>query len=441
MKKRIQFLACLLLTVVILSGCGVQVGKDFYSLPKRSKQFAQLQSAIDSSMYGLTYSSPKSGENQQTVQMADLDGDGVNEYLVFAKSAKNNPLQVLIFKQGEDGTVRNMEIIGTNGLEFEQVEYVEIDDKPGMELVIGQQVSDQVLRSVAVYSFSSGKAELLLLNSYSRFITCDLDSDGKGELMVLRPGESEQQRGMAVLYSCQDGQINRSVETELSVDPSQIRRITPGKLQDGSPAVFVASSADENAIVTDVFARKDGRFTNISFSHVTNTTVYTMRNYYLYANDVDNDGIMELPSLITMKPLSQKAVQEQNYLLRWFSLNADGIETDKLITYHNFSGGWYMQLDSAWAGRISVEEKRGTYRFCVWDEDYRKSTLLFSICELTGSNRDEDAVADGRFALYRAEGIAYAGKLEDAAAQLDITEDFLKHNFHLIRQEWKTGES
>ena len=50
-------------------------------------------------MYGMTYASPHSGENQQTVQMADLDGDGKQEYLLFAKGGSERPMRVLIFDE------------------------------------------------------------------------------------------------------------------------------------------------------------------------------------------------------------------------------------------------------------------------------------------------------------------------------------------------------
>lgn len=173
MKKRMVLLAAML-AAVLLSGCALSTVEEMYALPKRSKEFRELQAAIDTAMYGMTFSSPQSGDNQQTVQMADLNGDGVEEYLVFAKGATEKPLQVLIFQQDETGKCRTMATIGFNGQAFEQVEYVEFDDKPGYELVVGIQVSDQVLRSVAVYSFGSGDAELLLLNSYSKMLACNL---------------------------------------------------------------------------------------------------------------------------------------------------------------------------------------------------------------------------------------------------------------------------
>ena len=441
MKKRIFLLTVVLLTAMLLSGCAARTIEELYALPKRSEEYDYLQSAIDSAMYGLTFSAPRSGENQQTVQMADLDGDGVEEYLVFAKGATERPLQVLILNREEDGRCRIMEIIDSNGTAFEQVEYVDFDDEPGLELVIGRQVSDRILRSVSVYTFKNGKAELLLMNGYSKFLTCDLDEDGHSELMVMRPGEAESDRGMAVLYSYQDDQILRSVETALSENTSHIRRIVPGRLQDGKPAIFVSSAVDEAAIVSDIFAVRDGQFTNVSFTTGMDTSIRTLHNFYIYADDIDKDGILELPSLITMKSVSHWKEEEQKYLLRWYSLDMDGLEMDKMFTFHNYMGGWYLELDSQWASRVTVDPGENSFSFYMWDEAYEVASPLFTIYVFTDSNRDEDAVSDGRFVLHRAEGIAYAADLQYYAANYNITEEYLIQSFRLIQQDWRTGET
>jgi len=440
-KKRILCLMLMTAAALLFTGCAMQTVEEMYALPKRSEEFNEMQSAIDTAMYGMTYASPQSGENQQTVQMADLDGDGTDEILVFAKGASEKPLQVLIFTQDADGRVRTMETIGSNGLAFEQVEYVEFDDQPGSELVVGIRVGDQVQKSVSVYSFKNGDAELMLMNGYSKFVACDLDKNGHSELMVLRPGEQETKQGMAVLYHYSNGQIERSAEMSLSESPANIRRIMQGKLENGVPAIFIASAVGQDAIVTDVLTIKDHQLINLAFSGDVNTTVETLRNYYVYAEDIDEDGVVELPSIITMKPVSTWNHEEERYSLRWYSFDDKGWEYDKLFTFHNFPGGWYLQLNSSWAGRITVEQRGSEYVFYLWDESYQAATQLFTLYVFTGSTRDEEAVKDGRFALYRAEGVAYSASLGEGAAGYAITEDYLINSFRLIRQDWQTGET
>jgi len=44
----------------------------------------------------MAYSAPVSGENRQTVQMADLDGDGHSEIIVFAKGSDEDPMKLTV---------------------------------------------------------------------------------------------------------------------------------------------------------------------------------------------------------------------------------------------------------------------------------------------------------------------------------------------------------
>ena len=83
--KRILILLLAVLTALSVAGCGMRTVDEMYCLPKRTEEDSQLQQAIDNAMSELDYSAPVSGEHQQSVQMADLDGDRKQEYLVFTK--------------------------------------------------------------------------------------------------------------------------------------------------------------------------------------------------------------------------------------------------------------------------------------------------------------------------------------------------------------------
>lgn len=438
MNRRIHISILLTAAALLLGGCGMRTVDQMYSLPKRSEEYNDLQTAIDGAMEGLDYCAPLSGENQQTVQMADLDGDGAEEYLLFAKSSSEKPLQILIFDQ-TDGSFYLRETIESRGSAFELIEYADMDGKLGLEMVVGRQVSDQVLRSLSVYTFSDGDAEQLMSVGYSKFVTADLDQNGRTELMVIDPGEIETDNAVASLYSYRDDAMVRSTEANLSEPADHIKRIMVSKLQDGVPAVYVASSVEESAIITDVFALKNGKFTNVSFSNESGTSVQTLRNYYIYADDIDDDGILELPSLITMRSRDRR--EAPHYLIRWYAMTIDGGEVDKMYTFHNFDGGWYIQLDGLQASRIMVTQEGSTYNFFLWNEDFSECEALMTVFALTGSNRDAEAVEDNRFVLYRADGVLYAAKLHGAALSCGMTQESLLSSFHLIHRDWKTGET
>ena len=438
--QRFKFITLiLLLSAMLLSGCMLQTVEDMYCLPKRSEDHDHLQSTIDAVMAELQYAAPLSGENRQSLQMADLNGDGTDEYLVFAKSDSDAPLRILIFQNTADGYTL-MTTVNGQGTAFDRVEYVDIDGDGAQELVVGCRVSDQILGHVAVYSLAGGEAKQLLGANYGQFLTCDLNNDRCSELMILSPGETDAQRGAALLYHWKNGRMERSAEVELSSAVEHIKRIMVGKLHGGTPAVYVAGTSDGNAIVTDVLSMKSGVFTNISFSNESGTSVRTLRNYYVYADDVDDDGVLELPSLITMASAHSQG-REDRYLIRWFAMDLEGAEVDKLYSFHNFAGGWYVCLDNEWATQLSVEQTNDAYRFFVWDADKQKNIPIFTIFALTGQNRDADAVEDGRFVLHRTDRVVYAGLLEEDAAEYGITQINLINDFRLIQKDWNTGET
>jgi hypothetical protein len=202
----------------------------------------------------------------------------------------------------------------------------------------------------------------------------------------------------------------------------------------------VASSADGTSIITDVFAMKSGVFTNISFSNESGTSVRTLRNYYVYADDVDDDSILELPSLITMASAAQEGREDQ-YLIRWFAMDLRGREVDKRYSFHNFAGSWYVCLDNSWATQLTVQQTNEAYRFFIWDAEQQENIPIYTIYALTGQNRDTDAVEQGRFVLHRTDRVVYAAVLEDGAVQYGINQKKLINDFHLIQRDWNMGET
>ena len=430
MRKWNKFLFVFLMASVLLSGCTMRTVEELYSPPKRSEEYNNLQNAIDSVMTDLEYCAPLSGENQQTVQMADLNGDGIAEFLLFAKGSGEKPLKILIFHYQSDDFVLQ-HTIESSGYAFDQVEYVQMDDRPGYELVVGRQVSDQVLRSVSVYSFADETQETLMSANYSKFLTCDLDEDSYREVLVLHPGQAD---------------TERSTEVSMSEPVDQIKRIMASRLDGGIPAVYVASAVEENAIITDVFAVVDGRFSNVSFSNESGTSVKTLRNYYVYASDIDDDGVMELPSLISMRSVTWKQAQERQYLIRWYAMTISGEEVDKQYTYHNYAGGWYLRLADDWAPRVVVEHEKTSYEeerfdFYVWDETYQNADKLLTVFALTGSDREEAAELNNRFILYKTDSTIFAANLEGASASYGLSQQSVIDAFSLIRMDWKTGET
>lgn len=430
MRRGIKMAISVMLLSVLLSGCGLRTVGEMYCLPRRSAEFRELQTAIDAVMTDLEYSAPRAGENRQTVQAADLDGDGENEYLLFAKSGDEKPLRILVFGKTESG-YRLLQTIENSGSAFDRVEYVQLDDRAGVEAVIGCQISNQVRRTLSVYGFEENRAELLMSTGYSGFLTADLDGCGRGELVILSPGAAETDPASVALCCFTQGKIQKLGEIPLSASADCVNRLAVGTLQSGESAVFAESIVGQT-LVTDVLAYRNGEFFSVLPAGEMGSGAG--RTCPVYADDIDGDGVTEIPA-----PVPGQNADTTRQVIRWFALTAGGKVVDKLFAFHQLDEGWYLQLEGALAYRLRTAREGDSTLFSVQD-DQQQDVPLFTVYALTGSERERDAVLEGRFVLYRGENVVYAAALESGAAAAGITREKLCDGFHLNHTDWNFGE-
>ena len=169
--------------------------------------------------------------------------------------------------------------------------------------------------------------------------------------------------------------------------------------------------------------------------------IFLHQNYYIYAEDIDGDGIMELPRLLSMKSTTGSAAEEKQSLICWYSVNLSGVETEKRYTFHNYDGGWYLNLDSSWMSRVAMERSETACIFYIWNENYGEAQKAFTVTAFTGLDRNEKAVENNYFVLYRGQSVVYAARLETVSALYGITQAYLTNSFHLIQQDMKIAQT
>ena len=430
MSKFIKIWLPALLAMLLLSGCGMKTVDQLYCLPKRSEADNDLVAVINEAMEGLSFSTPVYGENRLTVQAADLDGDNVDEYLVFARDNSEKPLKILIFCQLASGYVL-MDTIEGFGLSFDFVEYAQVDDRPGVEIIVGRQVNDRVARSVSVYRFSNGVSRQLLTTGYSRLSTCDLDEDGQKELFILNYGTADNGNGLVNVFKYTDGELKRTAEQSISSNSLGFERFTEGRLHDGRKAVFVTCEGEDQELVTDIFIMEAGILHPVANGVISPS----LQGYSVFPWDVDGDGVLEMARTVTV-PSAEAARQTQ--LLQWYSLDSAGNETMKQCTFHTYDEGWFLEIPKEYLTRISIEPMEDATRFCLLEG--KRQILMFTMRALTGADKEAEAKLEGRVVLYKGDAVIYTVEITEEAEDMQITADIISNVFHPIRAELMTEE-
>jgi hypothetical protein len=350
--------------------------------------------------------------------------------LIFAKDDSAKPLKILIFAQLASGPVL-MDTIEGYGFGYDFVSYAELDDRPGVELIVGRQVSDQVMRSVAVYRFSSGIARHIHTTSYGRMCVADLNGDGVSSLLLLNQGTSEKSNGTLSVYAYFHEQLQRVEEMDISCQANAYKQITVGRLDDGNLAVYV-TCADEDGLVTDVYVSDGDQLRTV----ISNVRTGKLSNVYVYPEDLDKNGVLEIPRLRDMCP----SFNQLHQMIEWFTVDSDGSETMRRATYHNYADNWYMVLDEALEKKLSVNQNGSNCTFYVSSSEKDELLPLFTIMCLMDADREDMALQPGRIVLYRSDSVIYVAELEEYAEAYGITPQQLVSRFKTIRVDLQQEE-
>ena len=440
MKKTV---AALMLSVLALalSGCIFTAPEaTLYRLPKLAGEYESLEARIDTLLaMGGEYAAPTSGSNLQSVQMIDLDSDGVEEAVAFFRFPNDKkPMKIYIFKAEGDSYEQYACIEGTSTLIY-SVNYADLDGDGRREILVGYRSSSDV-QGLSIYPMTAGSPEALLIKGYSRYANIDMNGDGKQELLILC--SDTESVGRVDYYDWADGTLAMRYSMRLSLSLAEVSRLTVGTLAGGENALFVTEVTADNLTVTDVLALRSGRLQNVALGPDGDRMPEGTAFLGLFPRDENDDGVTEVPEAREMQCLDEEG--ERQYYVVWRQYSADGTAADVQSCYHNVEDGWNLKLPEEWSKeKLAAERTVGAdesavsfYR--VGADGSRKKVL--TIYRLTGSMREELAGIGDRFTLTRQVEAVYAAEIGDTW-NMQLTEQSLRDRFSLIMAEWTMGDN
>ena len=450
-QKTLRFgvMLVLVLLCTTASGCsGLKFSSvdDLYSLPSLPAEYENLETQINDILDdGAEYAAPVSGSNIQPVQMADLNGDGQEEALVFMrKSTDDKPLKIYIFGT-KNGTYQQIAVIEGSGSSIYSVVYSDLNGDGKNELIVGWKVASE-LQVLSVYTLRGNEPVELMRTNYVKYALTDLDSNGVQELVTLHA--DNQGGGVADLYTWQSGTLALRSSAAISVTMAELNnlgRVTSGTIQGGKPALYVVGVGDSSSQITDILTMRQGDLVNIALSDITGASSIVARYLSLYPTDINDDGVTEVP--IPAPLPSPGETDETNYQVEWYSYDADGKAKAVVSTYHDIDDGWYLTLPSTWLGHIAVNRSMSgsdetVVTFYIRGQGLDGYQDFMRIYTITGASREVKAVRDKRFILKRQAETIYSARLQDANKtwEYGMTEDQLRTSFSLITTEWATGD-
>lgn len=414
--------------VLVLTGCSGGSIDQFYSPPQPSEEYLQLQELIDRELaLGSEFAAPTQGSYRQSVQFTDLDGDGMDEALVYFRDAAG-ALKINIYYSA-NSVYRKVLTVEGEGRAIGSVGFDDLDGDGRTDLIVAWQLTGS-MNLLSVYSLKNWSGDLLMSSDCSEFLTGDLYSDGSKQLLILRNVGTGAY--MADVYRLRSAHDPQAVSAALSSGIYELRRMQVVKLSDGSPALLAESLLDNGDLVTDLICVREGSLVNLTLNRSTGVSE-TRRTYSLvYAQDIDGDGVTEIPH-------PQQLYSEGGevfWSIAWYRYDAFGRAGVALTTYHSVADGWYLVLPEGWDAGLTVRR--------VDDVPGERAVILsrlgtdgsindfVAVYTITGENRSDRAKLDNRFVLLEETATVYAAQLLSES----VTQTAIERNFHRIYTDW-----
>ena len=479
-----------LLFLLLLGGCVFPSGDELLAAPKPSSNYQSLQTELEKQLaQGVSYASPSEGENRSSIQLADLDNDGVEEAITFfrgATSATSNKFTVAVYRKQDDSYVCTGTIDG-RGTALRSVEFPVLEPSGKRGMVLTWRLPGDGTGALTMCDFDENCTPGIILETeYTAMELTDLTGNGAKDLLLITSDTSGKR--VARLYQYDNGSMLPAGETATSQGTAAVERMQSGRVQDSKTAVFAEEKVANGAgLTTDIFVYSNDTLRNLALdgedtaSHSTYRpgarekmglgesirlafeglrankmrAVLTMLGIIIgiaavigiltvgdgLLGDVNGDGITELPRAVLMAGYKDTSSSDAVYMLDWYAYGIGKVPAKVATTYQNISDAWSLLIDQKWHDRITaIKANDGGLSYVEFFE-YRKNKMsipLFNIYCATGSNREYYAERTDLIQLGQTTQAIYFAKLtnEGEQSELALTGDEIKARFSLVNQAW-----
>lgn len=439
--RRTGYFLGLLLLFTMLSACAW--GSALYGVPETAAP-GEMQGILAQDIgSGLQYLAPGSGQWKQPLQWVDLNGDGEQEAIAFFRDPRNAGLAVRVYSAGERGYTLHGEIT-CKGSAFDSVDYADLNGDGKKEIILLAELGAATPKTLWVFRYGEQAMEPLLSTACGALYTVDLNGNNTWELLCI---SRDDHKAVVDYYHYGDAEMT---DERLVIDGAyeSIQGVRQGVLMDGSRVVLVSLEQEENELLTEIFTAADGAFVRVELDDPLLKTS-GLNGRFLLPQDINGDGHLEIPKVAELPAYSPGSAPQ--YITQWYSLDRFGGNVLQEITYHSLSGGWYFSIPESWLGNILARETDlaegneniSIVTFYRTDGDGKPQEEQFAVYTLRGENRQSYAESAGLMILYSDSQQLLAIRFNDHAKTWNgsLTVSQISERFHRMidsdDDEWK----
>lgn len=439
MKKRI--ILFVLLLAVCLSGCSLNF-KDPETLirpPQPGGELAGVQEALQEKVEksSMILKNPKSGDYRSAYTTFDLNEDGVNEAIVFYKQNTDTGTLHMNVLDKNDGKWKSVADFDNIGSDIIEVKFCRLNKSSGQIMVVKCDALEAKQGNISLFRYSNGEVERLLSEPYTEMGMFDMLRDGYPELLLLNLDvNNKTSKARLIKMSDESTQLDCVGEAVLDGNVTGYASIK----MDKKNTVYIDSYYGQNVMITELLQWKKGRLAAPLMNLKEGTTSEkTMRSIIVTSQDINGDGIIEIPvnGVLPGKNVNEK---ETINLTTWqrYIAGDDGVTPDEFFPVVtgviNFADSYMFVYPEDWLGNVtvSVDNEQRLWTFQLWN---RLTNLpdrkLMSIQSLTKLQWEKNPI-EHCLVSYENGNTVYAVTVHDFYSSYSVTLNDIEKNFIII---------
>lgn len=433
--KYIKAITCAIIICLLFCGCNFHISSSVDELISPISPFgdnAHVKNALDAYVKnGYSLKTPTEGDYISACNFYDIDGDGNDEAFAFYEPSDDlGTIDVAVIKSNPEkenwSVVSN---ISGDGKDIYSIGFEDVnnDNKPEV-LICWDAISKSSNHVLSVYDVLTDKKGIELSKigdsfNINRYVCTDLNRDGKSELLLLEiSGVSSSVK--AQLYSVSKTKFKLLGETKLD---SHITSYVSVKVESNENDVRVYADAigsDGSSMLTEVICWSDTYSTIVSpfYSYSTGLTKSTKRNAMINCNDLNDDGLIEIP-----RDYSLKKMPDQLCAVDW-CVYKKSILIHSMYSLYSREHNYHVIIPDDDIDKIKVSYDEDNSKMTVKNKNSKKT--VFSVMPVLKATYDEEKY-NGYTIVLEKSGYYYLAKTGDDE-DIKFSIDDLKNNIRSV---------
>ena len=447
--KKVLSIIIILVICLSLSGCNYSIVSvdNLMRPPKLSGESSELQKAFEKTLENpqdVIMKNSISGDYRSSFLFYDLDNDKQSEAFVLYSEPETSELAFCsVFKKVDNEWVKVQSIKG-RGEEIYEIDFADVNGDDIFEIVISWIFSSDNQRTISnsfsymgnrvltLYSYSGNNLTLMKSEYFTNLYIADFNNDDSDELLLININlTSNENRTIArIIEFAEDYSIIMDDSFTLT-NMLEIHNIVTDS-QNGKTRIFIDGLVSENAFITEVLDinHENFKITLPLYELNTSDNPITIRTSQVLCKDIDNDGIIEIPTL----EILEKSTNFTNdnievtplFLTVWSEFDDEGLKIDFKSLY-NVAYNYYYIFPEEWSGIITAtyHGDNSTLKFVLNASEDISETELFTLKAFTRADWED---YNGEFTKFDEDGVfvyAYIYNNSIEYTQNDFIENFV----------------